>query len=396
MYALLLLLVVCQPDAAVVRIENHVGNGVVYSSGALIAVNGDRGFVLTCNHAFEELNSAKTVTVKDRYGHACTGHVVVQSPALDVAGVLCAARPSAIVIPLARLPPSEREPVTALGFGPPSRGFLSRTGSVLGYMQEVGRADAAECGYVALSTPVDKGDSGGPILNARGELVGVISSSDSQFSQACHVGIVRGVLRQLKHYQWCLHGNCNRPQLTIPPPSYAAPTPPPRIQPIDEPTWQPIQGPKGDVGPPGPPGPAGPRGIAGPQGPPGAPGKDADAGAIFAEIEQLRDRLSALEHQAATRPTPTPPTDEASTDVVKIVLVANQADAGWPRLKAEFDRAKTKFAEMATADPSTDKTFKYTGTLPALVLYDSSRNPTVIRGERAVSERLNLIYRREF
>jgi len=137
------------------------GDGV-YGAGVLI--DPARGLVLTCRHVIAEMKQPR-VTFAD--GAAFPATLLDSDGTLDVA--------------LLRVPP-QRRPAPALGEpdGPGEEVFsvgcprhlaftLSR-----GIVSFVGRV-VDGVGWLQTDLPMNEGNSGGPVVNARGQLLGLMS-----------------------------------------------------------------------------------------------------------------------------------------------------------------------------------------------------------------------------
>jgi S1-C subfamily serine protease len=144
------------PVPEVVLVEGGVfhGSGIVWSPG----------HVLTALHVVEEM---PTVTVSVAGGGRWAAIVVDRDPALDLA-LLAVEGDLGAALPLGAssgLTPGER---VALA-GCPGRACACGEGTVL----EASRAFAGGR-YLALAAPVRPGASGGPVVDARGALVGIV------------------------------------------------------------------------------------------------------------------------------------------------------------------------------------------------------------------------------
>jgi hypothetical protein len=93
----------------------------------------------------------------------------------DIA-VLLTADPGVAAIPLAADAPHQNEPLTFGGFGPHGQ-FACGVGRLLGYVRMQGTPTADT---LRLSGAARQGDSGGPIVNVRGEIVGLIVGTDGR------------------------------------------------------------------------------------------------------------------------------------------------------------------------------------------------------------------------
>lgn len=162
-----------QSTAGAVRV--NVGTSGV---GSGFFLTGD-GLVLTAAHVVLGGEGPITVTTDDGVAHPA--EIVGYDETRDLA-LLRASGSDFEALPLAASAPSVGDPVVAIGN---SRGAFDggRAGRVTALNASL---DATfPSGLVASSMPLAPGDSGGPVLNARGEVVGVstaISMSDGRFS----------------------------------------------------------------------------------------------------------------------------------------------------------------------------------------------------------------------
>ena len=154
------------PHPAVARIVAPEDSGTSLGSGVLVDVNRSQGLVLTNWHVVRDSRSALLVQFPD--GFQSAGTVVRWDEAWDLAAVVIW-KPHATPIPLAAAPPVIGEPLTIAGFG---RGaYREETGPCTEYLSP-GSGYARE--FVELQATARQGDSGGPILNERRELAGVL------------------------------------------------------------------------------------------------------------------------------------------------------------------------------------------------------------------------------
>lgn len=167
----------------------HLGSG----SGFII----DRaGFILTNYHVIEDADRI-TVTLTD--GRVLNGQVIGTDPAIDVA--------------LLKVSSSTPLPEAPLGNSDELRvgEWVCAIGNPLGYVHSVtvgvvsfiGRKlfDASLDDYIQTDAAINFGNSGGPLLNARGEIVGInaaISSRAANIGFAVPINQAIGILPQLK------------------------------------------------------------------------------------------------------------------------------------------------------------------------------------------------------
>jgi hypothetical protein len=154
------------PHPAVARIVAPESSGASLGSGVLVDLNGSQGLVLTNWHVIRDSRSAVLVQFPD--GFQSAGTVVRWDEAWDLAAVVIW-KPSATPIPIAEMPPQIGERLTIAGFG---RGvYREESGECTEYLSP-GTGYAKE--FVELKATARQGDSGGPILNERRELAGVL------------------------------------------------------------------------------------------------------------------------------------------------------------------------------------------------------------------------------
>ena len=154
------------------------------------------GFILTNNHVIE---GAERITVTLADGRAFRGEVVGADPAIDVA--------------LVRIPEASNLPAAPLGNSDELRPgeWVCAIGNPLGYVHSVtvgvvsfiGRKlfDLSLDDYIQTDAAINFGNSGGPLINSRGEVVGInsaISSKASNIGFAVPINQAVAILPQLK------------------------------------------------------------------------------------------------------------------------------------------------------------------------------------------------------
>ncbi len=154
------------------------------------------GYILTNHHVIEPADRV-TVTLGD--GRVFRATVVGTDPAIDVA--------------LLRIPAAGNLPVAPIGNSDGLRvgEWVCAIGNPLGYVHSVtvgvvsflGRKlfDPSLDAFIQTDAAISFGNSGGPLINSRGEVVGIttaISPQASNIGFAIPIGQVMGVLGQLK------------------------------------------------------------------------------------------------------------------------------------------------------------------------------------------------------
>ncbi|MEM8866096.1 MAG: serine protease [Planctomycetota bacterium] len=154
-----------QPTPATVcRVIARSPRGANFGTGTLVAIRSSRSYVLTCHHLFVDSSSGSQVVFGD--GATFAARLVATDKQHDLA--------------LLEINPPNRRPqavssaaatglLTAGGLGGDGR-YQTITGPIIGYSTPIGAASPS----IKLRGSVRSGDSGGPVLNAARELVGVV------------------------------------------------------------------------------------------------------------------------------------------------------------------------------------------------------------------------------
>jgi hypothetical protein len=178
----------------IARIENTVGSGHYFGSGTLVDVASSsvnpRGVVITCAHLFPQ--GVGQVTVAFTGAAAVSGQVLKLDQAADLAAISIPA-PAITPVEIAERYPQRGEPVVSCGFGSDGR-LLCNRGHVLGYVVTLGSRGRET---LELSGAARQGDSGGPVLNERGLMVGVLFGTNGRVVDATYCGRVRAFLAGL-------------------------------------------------------------------------------------------------------------------------------------------------------------------------------------------------------
>ena len=160
-----------------------------YGSGTLVDVDGNEGIIVTCWHLFRERPSSITVRFAD--GRQQPARLVGTDETWDLAALVIA-KPSASPIPIASEFPQVGDRMSAGGYGPDGR-LVWQAGTAQGYArpQQVDRYE-----WLQLSGAARDGDSGGPVLNERGELAAVLWGTNNRVIRGAYCLRVRKFLVQ--------------------------------------------------------------------------------------------------------------------------------------------------------------------------------------------------------
>lgn len=174
---------------AVVRVIVQEKSGRSHGSGALVAVTDSFGLVLTNWHVVRDAAAPPVVIFPDGFQSAATVARIDRD--WDLAALVIW-RPRADPIPLGATPPRPGEPLAIAGYGKGQ--YRVDTGRCTQFLSP-GKHHPFE--LVELTASARQGDSGGPILNTRGELAGVLFGSAFGRTTGSHSGRVRQFLAPL-------------------------------------------------------------------------------------------------------------------------------------------------------------------------------------------------------
>ena len=168
-----------QSHPSIVRLvhTDHVGPG--YFTGTLIDIEHEGSLILTCAHPFE---FAGNTMVTYANGQTEWASIIKKDHAIDLA-LLRVQRNDRMRIPISSAVPAIGEWVA--GFGCGYQAFKESQGKVDGYLW-LGRPESVTVPPDGFSfvVGVRQGDSGGPVINANGELAGVIFGGDATETNA--------------------------------------------------------------------------------------------------------------------------------------------------------------------------------------------------------------------
>lgn len=155
---------------AVVRIYVVEKGSQSLGSGTLIDVRDPYALVVTNWHVIREAAGEISVVFPD--GFRSAARVVQHDADWDLAA-LSIWKPNALPVRISTEPPKPGEPLNIAGYGTDGT-FRAVSGACTQYLSP-GQQHPHE--IVELAAAARQGDSGGPILNARGELAGVLFGS---------------------------------------------------------------------------------------------------------------------------------------------------------------------------------------------------------------------------
>ena len=174
---------------AVVRIITIAPDGLKLGSGSLVAISKDYGLVLTNWHVVGQANDEVLVVFSG--GYRSTAKVLKTDSMWDLAA-LAIDRPPVAPLRISRRIPAPDDPLRIAGYGDGSYRCVEGRCT-----QFVGPAPDQPFEMVELSVAPRHGDSGGPILNARGEIAGILFGATDGCTTGSHCGRVAMFLKEV-------------------------------------------------------------------------------------------------------------------------------------------------------------------------------------------------------
>jgi hypothetical protein len=194
------------PLPSVARIIVPEKDGVSYGSGTLVAVREQNGLIITNWHVVRDAAGPISVLFPDSF--QSPAQVLKVDQDWDLAA-LAIWKPQAAPQPVSAQAPQPGEDLIIAGYG--SGQWRAAAGKCTQY---VSPSNNHPLEMVEVSASARQGDSGGPILNARGELAGVLFGSAQGATSGSYCGRVREFLTSLA------------PEMAVAPP---APNPQPLV-----------------------------------------------------------------------------------------------------------------------------------------------------------------------
>lgn len=170
------------PLPAVARIVVPEKDGISFGSGTLVDARGQFGLVVSNWHVVRD--AAGPITVEFPDGFRSPAQVVKTDKDWDLAA-LSIYRPAASPVPVSNDAPQPGQPLSIAGYG--SGQWRMAAGRCTQYL-----APGVDFPHelVELSAEARQGDSGGPILNERGEIAGVLFGSGPGYTSGSYGGRV--------------------------------------------------------------------------------------------------------------------------------------------------------------------------------------------------------------
>lgn len=172
-----------RPHPAVARIIVPQRDGTSYGTGTLVAAGEKYGLVITNWHVIQ--NPAGPIVVRFADGFQSSATVLRVDREWDLAA-LGIWKPPVAPIPIAQSPPWIGETLSIAGYG--SGAYRTAAGQCTQY---VAPSDRHPYEMLEVSVSARNGDSGGPILNQKGELAGVLFGEGGGHTAGSYCGRVR-------------------------------------------------------------------------------------------------------------------------------------------------------------------------------------------------------------
>jgi S1-C subfamily serine protease len=177
------------PRPAVVRVAAPEDENITsYGTGTLVGVDQEHGLVVTNWHVVRDATGQVSVEFPDGFRSPAT--VLETDETWDLAALLIEA-PKVPPVAIATAAPQRGDRLTIAGFG--SGTYREATGEVVQFVSP-GEDQPSE--MLEVNVDARSGDSGGPILDQRGRIAGVLFGSGDGFTDGSHSGRVRWFLKR--------------------------------------------------------------------------------------------------------------------------------------------------------------------------------------------------------
>ncbi|MDR0609294.1 MAG: serine protease [Planctomycetaceae bacterium] len=161
----------------VVRLVAFDQSGQSFGSGSYIGNYSDYGLILSNWHVI--YGAGGLVHIHFPNGFSSYGAVILSDQKWDLALIVISRPPGSVpLLPIAQTTPKPGDPLWIAGYG--SGSYRLAGGRCVRYLAPEIPSDGSAPQYeiIDLSVSARQGDSGGPILNSKGELAGVLFGSD--------------------------------------------------------------------------------------------------------------------------------------------------------------------------------------------------------------------------
>lgn len=175
------------PSIVVVQVQRPGATSADDTSGGLgtgVVIN-DQGLVLTARHV---VAGADVITLTFADGSAVDAVVASEEPEQDIAVLQPASLPEVLVPAVMGRVPAVGEPVFAVGH-PLGLSWSLSAGVVSGLDRKVPSGGVELDGLIQFDAAVNPGNSGGPLLNKAGQVVGIVTALANPSKQGFFVGI---------------------------------------------------------------------------------------------------------------------------------------------------------------------------------------------------------------
>lgn len=171
------------PPEAVVRVYAKEDGALASGSGSLIYVDDRYGYVLTNWHVVRDAVGGEVIT-RFPNGFESAATILKMDERWDLA-LLRIWKPNVAPMPLSSTVPTLGEDLTIMGYG--SGKFRAARGRCKYYASPDNRSPSE---MIEISVAARQGDSGGPMVNQRGELAAVLFGAGRGVTTGTHIGRV--------------------------------------------------------------------------------------------------------------------------------------------------------------------------------------------------------------
>ena len=172
--------------------QNSLGSGVI--------IDPD-GFILTNNHVVENADEIKVSLDDDSVGQGLDAKIIGRDPKTDIALIKITPKKSLVAAPLGDSSQLQvGDWVTAIG-NPFGLGHTVTVGVVSAKGRSLG---GSYDDFIQTDASINPGNSGGPLLNLRGEVIGINTAIASRVGQSAGIGfavpinLAKDIIPQLK------------------------------------------------------------------------------------------------------------------------------------------------------------------------------------------------------